>query len=1019
MEPRRISQFPSWNHFLSFLRSQDRSNAERGVLFEQLVQRTLQRHPEYQSKLTNVWLLSEVPSRVRGRLNLPRQDEGIDLIAETVDRDYWAIQCKFKSDSNTSVTRTELSTFSQLAFAHCKKISFGLVFHTSEQPIRKLGLLGGIGARGRDFFDQLSDEDWTNIVAERSRPLQPRKPRKHQQDAVRAARRHYSEKGAVRGKLIMPCGTGKSLTAFWLSEALEAKSILVAVPSLSLIKQSLADWTREFIARGVKPDWLVVCSDESAARRERDEFTESIGDLGIDATTNPDRIQAFLKKRPGVRIVFSTYQSGSVLAREASKQNFKFDLGIFDEAHRTVGIEDKLFSHLLSDANISIRKRLFMTATERVVRGSKDDVYSMDDHSVYGDCFYQMTFRQAIEANPPIICDYKIITVSVTDAEIEELIRERHFVSVLGMKEDQRADALVAAIAINKVIKKFGAKHLISFHRSIQAADSFRELQSKVFNASKQKISTFHISSKKSAGERASLIQEFRESPKALITNARCLQEGVDIPAVDTVVFADPKQSVVDIVQAAGRAMRRFDGKTFGMIVLPLPVPDKVDPEVFFEGTEFRHVARVISALSTQDQRIAEEFRVIEQQPRSKAKIVEMEFDLPLTEKIGLEDFSRQIFLRVWKKVGRVNWRPFHEARDFVRSQKIASTTDWRDWSKSTSRPLDIPVSPDTVYVEFVSWGDWLGTDRRGRYSGSLRSFADARAFVRALSFKTAQEYQSWARGPEGLKDIPTSPDRHYEDWVSWPDWLGNGNRSRREEYLAFEDARDIIRKKRFRSSTEYLDWAKLKSKPHNIPASPHTVYSEQWEGWSDWLGAGWRSFAAARTWARSQGLKGHLEWVEYLRTGSRPVDIPSNPSEAYHEHWGGWKDWLDTERWKGEKFLSFSDGRAIARGLGLKSQSEYLSWWRENGVKNRLPNTVTKVYESEWRGWEDWLGFDRWRSFSKAREFVRGLGLKSINEWRAFTKTREFPRDIPKAPEQAAVYADQWISYSDWLGEE
>jgi len=1071
----------SWQALYASWRDSSWTNKEKGDAFERLTQKVLQRHPEYQTKLRNVWLLSEVPPKQRQLLNLPNQDEGIDLVAETFDGDYWAIQCKFKSDPASAVTRTELSTFSQLAFVHCKTFSFGLVFHTSDHPIRKLGLLGSIGARGKEFFDQLDEADWVRIVSETPERLRPRLPRQHQKDAVREASKYFLKDGRARGKLIMPCGTGKSLTAFWIAEALEAKAILVAVPSLSLIKQSISDWTREFVARGTRPDWLVVCSDESAARREKDEFTESIGELGIDATTNPGRIQAFLKKRSEVRIVFSTYQSGNVLAREALKQKFSFDLGIFDEAHRTVGIEDKLFSHLLSDRNISIKRRLFMTATERVVRGSKDDVYSMDDQAVYGDCMYQMTFKQAIEADPPIICDYKIVTVSVTDAEVQEMIHNKHFVSVEGMKDDQRSDALVAAVAISKVIRKYKTKHLISFHRSIEAADSFRELQSQVFQATRQKIGTFHISSKKSTGDRASLIKEFRDAPRALITNARCLQEGVDIPAVDAVVFADPKQSVVDIVQAAGRAMRRFDGKEFGLIVLPLPVPDKVDPEVFFEGTEFRQVARVITALSTQDQRIAEEFRVVEQQPRSKSKIVELDFDLPLTEKISLEDFSKKVYLKVWEKVGRANWRPFEEARVFVRKlgletsdhysvwaksdlrpfdiplapqavyseflgwadwlgsrgkpthlewrsfeearayvreHKLASSTEWRAWVKTQRRPVDIPVSPDHIYPEFKNWGDWLGTQRKPRYAGEWRPFNQAREYVRNLALATSQDYRKWAKGSQRPADIPATPHFAYSEWVSWPDWLGNGNRGRGDGYLAYEDGRAVVRAKGFRSSSQYLKWAKSGSKPHNIPASPHSVYAN-WAGWADWLGPKWMDFLEARRWARGLGLKSAKEWYEYSRSHDRPTGIPSNPPMSYQEHWKGWEDWLAFDRSRQEKFLSFCEARRIARGLGLRSQSEYLAWWKEHGEESRLPNSVTQVYKSEWKSWADWLGFDRWRSFSNAREFVRGLGLKSINEWRAFTKTREFPRDIPKAPEQAAVYADQWISYSDWLGKE
>jgi predicted helicase len=194
--------------------------------------------------------------------------------------------------------------------------------------------------------------------------------------------------------MIMPCGTGKSLTAFWIARRLRARSILVAVPSLALIRQSLTDWTREFLAHGEVPDWLCVCSDETTGRLERDEFVGEVYELGVDATTDPAEIARFLAARNGRRrIVFTTYQSSAVLAKAARKARFRFDLGSMDEAHRTVGSQEKAFAQLLFDKNVGIKRRLFMTATERVVHGAYDEVVSMDDPKVYGERFYQLSFK--------------------------------------------------------------------------------------------------------------------------------------------------------------------------------------------------------------------------------------------------------------------------------------------------------------------------------------------------------------------------------------------------------------------------------------------------------------------------------------------------------------------------------------------------------------------------------------------------------------------------------------------------
>ena len=220
----------------------------------------------------------------------------------------------------------------------------------------------------------------------------------------------------------MPCGTGKSLTAFWIAEALEARNILVAVPSLALIRQSLEDWTREYLARGQRPDWLCVCSDESVGAVDTDSFVAETYDLGIPTTTNRDEIVAFLAKRTSAhRITFTTYQSSRKLSQAARDAGVAFDLAVLDEAHKTVGVTSKIFATLLRD-DATISRHLFMTATERVLAGDNDDVVSMDDQTVYGERFFQLTFKQAIAQD--IISDYRILTLMVSDEQVQEIIRK-------------------------------------------------------------------------------------------------------------------------------------------------------------------------------------------------------------------------------------------------------------------------------------------------------------------------------------------------------------------------------------------------------------------------------------------------------------------------------------------------------------------------------------------------------------------------------------------------------------------
>jgi predicted helicase len=411
---------------------------------------------------------------------------------------------------------------------------------------------------------------------------QTRKPRPDQLRAITAAKKHFIRNKETRGRLIMPCGTGKSLIAFWIAEALKAKTIVVAVPSLSLIRQSVADWTREFLAKGQKPDWICVCSDDTVGNLERDEIVGEVYDLGLPTHTDPKEIARELRRPGKTKIVFTTYQSSDQLAAAVRLAGAQFDLVIFDEAHRTAGARSNTFATLLRDRTFKTHYRLFMTATERRVDGDVD-VFSMDDNEeVYGKRFFTMTFKEAISLG--IISDYKILTVAVSDLQVTSLIARNRLLNLHRNLNEAEARAVATGVVLKRIYKKYGVRHAISFHASILAADRFRAQQD-VLNCLHPRAENFHVSSHKSAGVRKLLLDEFKQAPRALMTNARCLQEGIDVPAIDCVVFADPKQSAIDVIQAAGRAMRRSKGKKYGYVVVPIIVPDRMEFEEFAKTT--------------------------------------------------------------------------------------------------------------------------------------------------------------------------------------------------------------------------------------------------------------------------------------------------------------------------------------------------------------------------------------------------------------------------------------------------
>ena len=1039
---RLIASCNSWNDFWD--RAKLLSANEKGIAFERLTQLYLQTAPEYQTKLQNVWLLRDVPPDVRRNLNLPAPDEGIDLIADARTGEYWAIQSKFRSQRDTPLTRRELGTFTSLAFNTCNNIALAVVSHTATKPVSKHHLMRNTVEIGLDRWQSLDQEAWRLIVGKcegRSQLPEPRCPRPHQDAAISAAVAHFVLGGAVRGRLIMPCGTGKSLTAYWIAEALKAKTIVVAVPSLALIRQSLADWTREFLANGKTPDWICVCSDESVGNLDRDEFVGEVYDLGIPTHTEPNEIVKLLcAPSEGPKIVFTTYQSSGKLAAAARKARTQFDLAILDEAHKTVVAPSKPFATLLSDKKINVRRRVFMTATERVPRRDdrSDDVPSMENEEEYGKRFFQLSFKEAIKQR--IIADYKIVTVTVSDEHILSLIKENRILDLNSRDLDEaEAQAIAAGIGLKRVYKTHGVKHAISFHRSIRAADRFREQQD-ALNRLHQlgpKTTNLHISSKKTAGQRSDLLREFKGLKRALMTNARCLTEGIDVPAIDCVLFADPKQSRIDIVQAAGRALRQARGKTYGYIVIPLIVPEGMDFDEFAETTAFRQVAQTITALSTQDERIADEFRAIQNGRVPSGKIVEIEGDIPVGMKIKLGDFADAISTRIWDSVGRANWRSFEEARTFARNLGLRSGVQWTDYCQLGKKPADIPSSPEYIYANkgWSGWGDWLGTGSVAHTLRRFRSFRDARQFVRGLGLTSGKEWRAYSKGDERPFDIPTAPNVVYANlgWSGMGDWLGTG-RIFPGQFRPFKKARSFARGLGLKSVIEWYDYSKSGKKPADIPAGPQNTYAKTgWNGWGDWLATDavatrsrrYRSFAAARAFARSLGLKSVAGWRNYLKSGKKPNDIPSKPDLVYaNGGWVGWGDWFGTGVIAPHlrQYQTFKKARTFVRSLGLKSWSDWWRFCKSRKKPDDIPASPKNVYAHDgWSGIDDWLGTGKvprgqFRGFNQARAFARGLGLKSTAEWKEYCKSGRRPLDIPIKPDSA--YATQgWSGMGDWLG--
>jgi predicted helicase len=409
----------------------------------------------------------------------------------------------------------------------------------------------------------------------------------------------------------MACGTGKTLVTLWTAEQLGARKILVLLPSLALLRQTLHEWLKETSLDPLA--YLCVCSDPTV-KGDADEISTAQSDLDFEVSTNPEVVRRFLDAPfDGTKIVFSTYQSASVVG-EAMKPEETFDLGIFDEAHKTAGREGSKLSYALKDENISISKRLFVTATPRHYNPRKKDelgdselVFSMDNPENYGPICFFLGFGEAVKRG--IICGYKVV-ISVITAEMvtNELIKKG---SVIVNGDDVSARQVANQIVLRDAVRKYSATKIFTFHNTVTSSAHFVSEDNQGIKSHLPEFATFHVNGKMQTSKRERIMRDFRTSERAILSNARCLTEGVDVPAVDMVAFLSPRRSLVDIVQATGRAMRLSPGKKVGFVLVPLFVEQAKGESIedAINRADYDEIWDVLQSLQEQDDILAESIK--------------------------------------------------------------------------------------------------------------------------------------------------------------------------------------------------------------------------------------------------------------------------------------------------------------------------------------------------------------------------------------------------------------------------
>jgi predicted helicase len=619
---------------LTAIRESSTSEKEKGDKFEKLMLSFFRIEPTYKAQFKSVWLWSDWP----GNRGLP--DTGIDLVAENIDGSgFTAIQCKNYAPT-TILDKSDIDSF----FTESGKAPFThrIIVSTTNQwtvhaenslkgqdkPVRRIGV--DALANSMIDWDLLSPENVSKLKL-----VDGKKRREHQKEAIASVLNGFKEHD--RGKLIMACGTGKTYTAQCISEDLVGVggSVLLLVPSIFLLSQTVKEWTAD---SSIPINVFAVCSDATAGRRRETEDL-SLYDLAIPATTDTNLlVEKFkqTKSKEKMNVILSTYQSIGIIY-EAQKLGLgKFDLVIADEAHRTTGVtlmgeEDSSFTRVHDDKYLKTSKRLYMTATPRVYGDSakaKADaadawLASMDDYETYGEEFYRLGFHEAVTRD--LLTDYKVLVLTVNEEAVASAFQQQLSDSNHELKLDDatRIVGCLNAFAKHDPTNQYFTndhtpmKRVVAFSNTINNSKKFKELFSEVSERFKSytnsdlavSVAVDHVDGSFNSFKREQLMGWLKaEAPNSVcnvLSNAKCLTEGVDVPSLDAIVFLEPRNSMVDVVQAVGRVMRKNADKKYGYVILPIGIPAGITPEeALSDNKRYAGVWQVLNALRSHDERI-------------------------------------------------------------------------------------------------------------------------------------------------------------------------------------------------------------------------------------------------------------------------------------------------------------------------------------------------------------------------------------------------------------------------------
>lgn len=635
----------TFRQLLEFFEQSAKTQAAKGRRFEDFCEAFLQIDPYWAEHLDAVWAWQDWPDRPSG---LP--DTGVDLVArERGTGKLIAIQCKFYSPSAV-LGWEHVSTF--VAMLSQEIFASGMLISTAGAESGNLHK--NLAATSKDItwlrvenFEE-SRVDWNQFRPEAPTQLSlaDRKTLKdHQVEAIADVRAGF-DAGADRGQMIMACGTGKTFTSLRLAEQTVGAggSVLFLVPSINLLSQTIIEWAND---AEVPLATFAVCSDRHAGKRTKNDEDMSPNDLQVPASTDVESLIEDWRARATptrMAVVFSTYQSIDVVADAQQAGLGRFDLVICDEAHRTTGgtgpkAEQSSFVKIHDNTIIDAVRRLYMTATPRIygdqtkAKAKQHEVVlsSMDDESKFGAVFHDLPFGKAVADK--LLTDYKVLVLAVNEDAVSDAFQR------------QFSDEGGGELPLNDVARMVGCWHglskrgpqfkdagdeqpmrrAVAFSSTIKQSKRFTDALPNVIAAALEersdrnavRVEAKHVDGTTNVKVRQESIAWLEESPGQrvcrVLSNAKCLTEGVDVPALDAVIFLNPRKSIVDVVQAVGRVMRKLEGKDFGYVILPIGIPGSMSPEEALRDNErYAVVWEVLQALRSHDERLRAEINKID-----------------------------------------------------------------------------------------------------------------------------------------------------------------------------------------------------------------------------------------------------------------------------------------------------------------------------------------------------------------------------------------------------------------------